>query len=150
AAPLASAPTPAGAASLASPPTPADAALLASAPTPADAARTDAAPRPRAPTDAAPHPPAPTDAAPRPRRRDAPPAPAPTETGWLLVYGDDLVGSRVIVDGGAWTGSVPNPIEVAVGTHSVAVVRRDGTRLPPKQVDVASFHSPNRPLRITW
>jgi len=60
------------------------------------------------------------------------------------------VGSRVIVDGGKWTGSVPNAIEVTVGSRSVAVVRRDGTQLPPKQVQVTSFHSSVRPLRITW
>jgi hypothetical protein len=129
----------------------------ASAPPPTDAAPVLASAAADAPPDAAILPPAPPDApaaapaidapvpdaTPRlpdrsgpdagrrgtairrpPPRPDA--APPPEETGWLLVYGDELVGSRVIVDGGRWTGSVPNPIEVS------------------------SFHSPNRPLRITW
>ena len=139
---------------------PADTATLALAPADApaalDAARLALAPADATPTTLAL---APADAASRTRvdaartRVDAAPrAPfiAPAETGWLLVYGDELVGSRVLVDGGAWTGSVPNPIEVAVGTRSVAIVRRDGTRLPAKQVEIASFHSPNRPLRLTW
>jgi serine/threonine protein kinase len=113
--------------------------------------------RPAAPADAAPPTHAPSrTTAPRPRTNPPPrpphsdPPAAPTETGWLLVYGADLVGSRVVVDNGAWSGSVPNPIEVAVGTRSVAVIRRDGTRLPAQQVQITTFHSPSRPLRITW
>jgi len=113
---------------------------------PADAA---AAPADAAPAAVAKH--RPTAHPPRPDAALAPVAPlAPAETGWLLVYGDELVGSRVIVDGGKWAGSVPNAIEVAVGSRSVAVVRRDGTQLPTKQVQVTSFHSSVRPLRITW
>jgi serine/threonine protein kinase len=154
-----SAPSPSSASS-----SPDAAATLALAPAgaPADASSTPADPGPApldvapvlAPVDAAP---APIDARPRHRTRPtaslpAPPdtAAVPTETGWLLIYGDDLVGARVLVDGGKWTGSVPNAIEVPIGKHSVVVERRDGTRLPPKQAAVTSFHSAVRPLRITW
>jgi len=146
-----------------------DAAVLAPATDAAALAPTlpDAAPAPLAAASARPDAGPAAPAATPPRRAATPPRPAatpprpaatpprpevaaPAETGWLLVYGDELVGARVSVDAGKWTGSVPNAIEVAVGRRSVAVVRRDGTQLPPKQVDVTSFHSSMRPLRITW
>ncbi len=65
-------------------------------------------------------------------------APVPVETGWLLVYGDELVGSarhrrwRQVVR----LGPERDRGRRRSGAASPPSSRRDGTRLPAKQVDV--------------
>jgi hypothetical protein len=76
-------------------------------------------------------------------------APRPTGTGYLQVLGEDLVGAAVIVDG-VQLGSVPNPIAVPLGVHRVEVLRRDGTRLPAKTVEIKPVHVRSSPLTPTW
>ena len=84
----------------------------------------------------------------RPPPRDEP---AAVETGWLqVVGGEELVGARVIVDGGRWKFSVPHKHEVAVGSHRVEVVKPDGTKLPAKTIEVTTFHTLRNAAKVTY
>jgi tRNA A-37 threonylcarbamoyl transferase component Bud32 len=116
------------------------AAALDAAPARVDAAAADAAVVVSVP---------PVDAArPRTRRHDDAPA-TPVGTGYLVVTGEELIGAAVVVDG-VTAGYVPNLIEVAQGRHRVDVVRRDGSRLGVRDVEVTSFHTRNRPAHPSW
>jgi len=81
--------------------------------------------------------------------RKAPPPPRSEGTGYLVVTGEELIGAAVTVDG-AVAGYAPNLIEVALGHHRVDVVRRDGTHLGAKDVEVTTFHTRNRPAHPSW
>jgi len=77
--------------------------------------------------------------------------PAVTETGWLTVVGgEELVGAQVIVDGGKYKGSLPARLEVPVGSHSIVVIKRDGTKLPAKTIDVTSFNTMRSPAKLSF
>ena len=83
-------------------------------------------------------------------RKPAPPLQAPPSgTGYLVVTGEALIGAAVTVDG-VVAGYAPNLIEVALGHHRVDVVRRDGTHLGAKDVEVTTFHTRNRPAHPSW
>ncbi|HEX4418043.1 MAG TPA: serine/threonine-protein kinase [Kofleriaceae bacterium] len=103
------------------------------------------------PVAAAPHPGAPRH---HPTATPAPgasPAAAvdPAARGYIQVVGEDLLRARVLVDGVA-VGYVPNRFAVTLGHHRVEVERPDGVRLPPRELDVTSFHTAQRPARPTW
>ncbi|MEO7732916.1 MAG: serine/threonine-protein kinase [Kofleriaceae bacterium] len=94
----------------------------------------------------------------RPSRNHAPPAPAvpaaaptaaPAGHGYVQVVGEELLRARVLIDGVA-VGYVPNRFEVALGHHRVEVERPDGVRLPPRELDVTSFHTAKNPARPSW
>jgi tRNA A-37 threonylcarbamoyl transferase component Bud32 len=79
----------------------------------------------------------------------APSPPVSSEHGYVQIVGEDLLRARVLIDGVA-VGYVPNRFAVALGHHRVEVERPDGVRLPPRDVDVTSFHTAQRPARPTW
>jgi tRNA A-37 threonylcarbamoyl transferase component Bud32 len=84
-----------------------------------------------------------------PPKAEAPAPPPASGTGYLVVTGEELIGAAVTVDG-AVAGYAPNLIEVALGHHRVDVVRRDGTHLGAKDVEVTTFHTRNRPAHPSW
>jgi serine/threonine protein kinase len=92
------------------------------------------------------------DAAIAPLPPDATPPPDPG-TGYIqvlgLIGGEDVIGAAVIVDG-KQVGFVPNTYPLTVGKHVVEIERRDGTRLPPRTIEIKSIHSRGNPLKPTW
>ncbi len=78
-------------------------------------------------------------------------AEAAVRTGYLRVVGDEsLVGAFVFVDGHL-AGSVPNPIAIGLGRHTVEVKRRDGSSvLSAKTVELEPFHTRANPLEPSW
>lgn len=74
-------------------------------------------------------------------------------TGYLQVLGEisgeDVIGASVIVDGKT-LGSIPNVFPVTLGSHTVVVERRNGTRFPARTVDVTPVHNRANPMRPTW
>ncbi len=73
----------------------------------------------------------------------------PVGTGYVQVLGEDLIGSSVIIDRRN-VGSVPNVFPVPYGPHSVEVLKKDGTRLPPKSIEVGETSNRANPLHPTW
>ena len=76
--------------------------------------------------------------------------PGAGEPAWLQVYGDELVGAKVSVDDGKYTGYSPNKIAVPPGKHRVIVEPRGGAPLPAKQIELSGSHTQVSPLRLTW
>ena len=74
---------------------------------------------------------------------------ADAEHGYVQVVGEELLRARVFIDGVA-VGYVPNRFAVAVGHHRIEVERPDGTRLPPRELDVTGFHTASHPARPSW
>jgi len=91
----------------------------------------------------------PPEPAATPAVRATPPVAAPVGHGYVQVIGEELLRARVLIDGVA-VGYVPNRFEVALGHHRVEVERPDGVRLPPRELDVTSFHTAKNPARPTW
>jgi hypothetical protein len=82
---------------------------------------------------------------------DAAVAPSPpAETGYLQVVGEELIGAKVIVDGGVYTTYVPRPVAVPAGHHRVQVQRRDGTLLDVKSIDVNASNTHAHPAQLSW
>jgi tRNA A-37 threonylcarbamoyl transferase component Bud32 len=136
--------------------------LLDAGGSPPDAGATlplDGPPRPRVPD---PHRPPDRPRPPRSHASSSPEAPsahrpelaaaipaAPAGHGYVQVVGEALLRARVLIDGVA-VGYVPNRFEVALGHHRVEVERPDGVRLPPRELDVTSFHTAKNPARPSW
>ncbi len=74
---------------------------------------------------------------------------APTGTGFLQAIGEQAFGARVLVDG-TLRGYAPNKLEVSRGHHVIVVEKPDGTRLPPKTIDITDLDTLPHPLRIEW
>ncbi len=74
-------------------------------------------------------------------------------TGYLQVLGEvggeDVIGASVIVDGKT-LGSIPNVFAVPLGSHTVEIERRNGSRFPARTVDVTPVHNRANPMRPTW
>jgi hypothetical protein len=67
----------------------------------------------------------------------------------VQVVGEELLRARVRIDG-VEVGYVPNRFAVPLGRHRIEVERPDGVRLPPREVEVTSFHTASHPARPTW
>jgi serine/threonine protein kinase len=82
-----------------------------------------------------------------------PPPPEPPSDsgarGYVQVVGEDLLRARVLIDGVA-VGFVPNRFAVRLGHHRVEVERPDGVRLPPREIDVTTFDTAQRPVHPSW
>jgi len=76
-------------------------------------------------------------------------APPPIVLGYFQVVGENVMGSKVLVDGVAH-GYPPAVIDVPVGHHVLVVVLHDGSRLPAKNVDITDLDTSIHPLRVQW
>lgn len=93
-------------------------------------------------------PPLPSPAAvvePKPKR-PAPVVEPRAQLGVLAIGGERFLKGEVVVDGRS-VGFAPQQLELPVGTHQVELVLPDGTRVGPRQFNVAAQHTELSPLR---
>lgn len=71
----------------------------------------------------------------------------PAEAGYLQVIGEQNIGAKILIDG-AHVGYAPNKLEVPRGTHTLKVLRKDGTE-QVVSITVTEYHTVQRPLKPT-
>ncbi|HEY0251756.1 MAG TPA: hypothetical protein VGC41_09525, partial [Kofleriaceae bacterium] len=65
------------------------------------------------------------------------------------VVGEGRLRDRVLVDGIA-RGYPPNKLEVPRGHHTIVLESPDGTRTPPRSIDITDLDTLAHPKKIEW
>ena len=71
----------------------------------------------------------------------------PAGTGYLQIIGEDNIGAQVLVDG-QLVGHAPDKLATPLGRHRLEVVRKDGTRLPAREIELTEYNTVGHPARF--